>query len=304
MKLLDDIIGLLSDGGDNLTDALMKTKVLLHKLGHKELVGWVNNELNGYGGDDEVPPYRVLPAQVCANFSNMAYQANAHPIPTRHLDESYRESLETVKMTQSIAVLERFIENNEGSLQRPIAMEANHLLERGLAKGVHIHQAWSDIQLSGVTSIVTQVRSRLLDFLLELNENFEGEMTDEEVRERAATTDAASMFNNAMFGDHATIIVGNQNDQRVTATVVKGDFTSLSQALVEHGVSESDIEELKVAIATDATDGAPEDKQFGDCVKAWMQRMLGKAVDASWQIELGVASSLLASALQRYYGWV
>jgi len=31
--------------------------------------------------------------------------------------------------------------------------------------------------------------------------------------------------------------------------------------------------------------------------------MLGKAVDATWQIELGIAGGLLTTVIQKYYGW-
>lgn len=47
MKLINEIIDTLSSDTGKLSDALIKTKVLLHKIGHKELVPWVNNELNG-----------------------------------------------------------------------------------------------------------------------------------------------------------------------------------------------------------------------------------------------------------------
>ena len=304
MKLISEIIDLLSNEDGSLTEALIKTKVVLHKIGHKELIDWVNNELNGYPDDSNLPSYRVLPAQVLANMANMAYQVNAHPIPTMHLKESYRESLETAKMTESLAVLEKFTESDGGSLRRPIPMEANHMLGEPLSGGFQIQSAWSEIQLSGITSILTQVRSRLLDFLLELNESFDDEMSDEEVKQRAAVTDAENIFNNAIFGDNATVIVGSGNTQRISATVIKGDFNSLSETLKEHGVEDADIEELKAAIAADAAEGGPEQGEFGVSVKSWLQSMLSKAVDASWQIELGVASSLLASALQRFYGWM
>ncbi len=304
MKLINEIIELLSNGDGSLTEALIKTKVVLHKIGHKELIDWVNNELNGYSDTDELPSYRILPAQVLANMANVAYQINAHPIPTMHLKESYRESLETAKMTESLAVLEKFTESKGGSLRRPIPMEANYMLGEPLSGGYQIQSAWSEIQLTGVTSILTQVRSRLLDFLLELNESFDDGMSDEEVRQRAAVTDAENIFNNAIFGDNATVIVGSGNTQRINATVIKGDFNSLSKTLREHGVEDADIDSLKAAIASDAAEGEPNAGKFGASVKAWLQSMLSKAVDASWQIELGVASSLLASALQRFYGWL
>lgn len=62
MKIVDETIELLSSSNGILTDALIKTKVLLHKIGHKELVIWVNKELNGYNKNDELPSYRIIPA--------------------------------------------------------------------------------------------------------------------------------------------------------------------------------------------------------------------------------------------------
>jgi hypothetical protein len=39
--LLDEIIELLSSEQHSLTEALLKTKVLLHQIGKKDLAGWV-----------------------------------------------------------------------------------------------------------------------------------------------------------------------------------------------------------------------------------------------------------------------
>lgn len=304
MKLIEEIIDLLSSSGGNLTDALIKTKIVLYKIGQKELIDWVNSELNGYPNEDEIPPYRILPAQVLANMANISFQATAHPLPTMHLEESYRENLETAKMKESLSVLEKYLDSSVVSLKRPIPLEANGLLEKSLSSGTHIQNAWSEIQLTGITSILTQVRSRLLDFLLELNEKLPSELSEEEVRKLAAKTGTENLFNNAIFGDNVTIIVGNSNAQKVKATVIKNDFQSLSSALKEYGVEDKDIKALKNAIATDSSEGMLKDKQFGTSVKSWLQVMFQKALDTTWQIELGIASSLLANALQRFYGWL
>ena len=93
MKLVDEIIDILSSDKGKLSDALIKTKVLLHQIGHKELVSWVNNELNGYSNSNSVPEYRIVPAQVLVNASNLAYEITAHPIPLGHLDNKHRESI-------------------------------------------------------------------------------------------------------------------------------------------------------------------------------------------------------------------
>ena len=58
--LIDDIIEILGRENGSLTDALMKTKILLHNIDHKELTEWVNNELNGYADGEEIPLYRII----------------------------------------------------------------------------------------------------------------------------------------------------------------------------------------------------------------------------------------------------
>ena len=49
--LLDEIIEILSQEKASLTDALLKTKILLHQIGKKELVEWVNNVHNALWAD-------------------------------------------------------------------------------------------------------------------------------------------------------------------------------------------------------------------------------------------------------------
>lgn len=303
MKLIEEIIEILSSDGGSLSDALIKTKVLLHKIGHKELVPWVNSELNGYPDRDSVPDYRVLPAEVLVNASNGAYRVTSHHIPIGHLSEEQRTSIETARMDQSLAVLEKYAEKDSGHLRAHIPMESYGLLGKNLGNHYQIESAWSEISRDSVFQILVQVRSRLLDFVLELNDQFPSELDDAQVKERINAIDAENLFNNAIFGDNTTILVGGGNAQTVTNVNMKGDFSALAKTLKENGVLDADIEALKDAIDQDASAINSEKKKYGPAVKSWLQTMLSKAVDTSWNVELGVASSLLATALNSYYGW-
>ena len=61
--LLDEIIGLLGDEKASLTEALLKTKILMRQIGKKELAEWVNNELNGYPDNSELPHIGFYPVR-------------------------------------------------------------------------------------------------------------------------------------------------------------------------------------------------------------------------------------------------
>lgn len=303
MKLIGEIIEILSSDTGKLSDALIKTKVLLHKIGHKELVPWVNSELNGYPNRDSVPEYRVLPAEVLVNASNGAYQVASRHIPMGHLNKEQRMALETARMDQSLAVLEKFSEKDRGRLQAHIPMESYGLLEEGLGNQYRIESAWSEISPASVLQILIQVRSRLLDFVLELNDQFPSELDDDQVKERIGSVAAKNLFNSAIFGDNTTILVGSSNTQSVSNVDVKGDFNALAKTLEKNGVSNLDIAALKNAIDQDSSVINQDSREYGPAVKSWLQTMLSKAVETSWNIELGVASSLLATALNSFYGW-
>lgn len=99
-------------------------------------------------------------------------------------------------------------------------------------------------------------------------------------------------------------MLGSDNIQKVTNSIIKNDFKALSKVLQENGVDRSDVDLLKDAIDNDQSFSIVEKDEFGPSVKLWMESMLSKAINASWQIELGVAGSLLATALNSYYGLV
>ena len=62
------------------------------------------------------------------------------------------------------------------------------------------------------------------------------------------------MFNNAIFGDNATILVGDHNRQKVTNRIVTGDFESLKLLLQERNVGTSEISDLRSAVEADAVE--------------------------------------------------
>lgn len=76
MKLIEEIIEILSDSTPNIEQALMKTKVLLYKLGEKDLTSWIKNELEGYESENDLPTYRIIHCGVMINAASIPYRSN------------------------------------------------------------------------------------------------------------------------------------------------------------------------------------------------------------------------------------
>ena len=299
MKLLDDIIGLLSDENGSLTAALLKTKVLMHTLGHADLAEWVNDELSGYPMDKPVPPYRIVSGRVVGNIQSIVMIQASVSLPTMHLPKKLKDWLENHEMREAMSVLERMSESNAGtSLQMRLSPEIGAQIDKGM-NGYWVQQCWVEFPSLQIKNGITQVRSRLLDFALNLRDKI-GDVEDNEAKVVAQKNDVPAMFHGAVFGDNAVVVIGDHNHTKISSVVKKGDFESLAAWLKKGKVEEADIVELKQAINAD---GELREGEYGERVKAWMRKMTGKAIDGSWNIGIGAAGTLLAEGLKAFFGW-
>jgi|GEM_PF-2621482 len=147
---------------------------------------------------------------------------------------------------------------------------------------------------------MTQVRSRLLDFVLELKDSLgDVPLTEETLKKEVAKIDATSLFQQAVFGGTTNIFVGNQNLQQLQINVKEGDINTLTQSLTAAGIEAEDIKALKAAITEDEKSGkASLEGQTG----SWLMRMLAKAGKGGLKIGSEVASKVLVEALTKYIG--
>jgi hypothetical protein len=300
MKLLDDIVDLLMREDGSLNEALLKTKVLLHKIGQSELVGWVNDEINGYNETEAIPSYRRLRARVMGNIFNGRFRYTNQNLPLGHLKPHIRDFLVEAPLGSSLGVLETLVGDGKHSLKTPTPAELLSVLGDGYQGGYLVESAWSQLEQSQVRQVLIEVRSRLLDFILALQSEIGETMSETEVKEAASKLDVPGMFHGAVLKGNVTVLVGNHNTQTVHITNTKGDMDALIAELTRNNVAQEDIVALTAAINDDPPPTAGG--QYGPAIRTWIKRMLDKAIEASWNIELGVAAGLLTSVLQRYYG--
>jgi hypothetical protein len=302
MQIIDNLIDQLVADSTTLTGILIKTKVLAFKLKNQELKDWIDNELNGYP-NGPLPPYRILPCQVLGDISNGFQRAKNYPIPLTALDARQKETFLTVTLFQSISTLDSFVHNNDNSkMVLTIPPEFYGFLSEPFDNGYEIEFARKEIAKIQIVQLLTAVKTKLLDFLLKLNEEAGDDNDLSELASGKKNETISSLFNSTVFGDNTTIIVGDKNHQTVkNITNTKGNFKELETLFLSKGLAETDIAELGRIIDKDKPD--EERKEYGDKVKTWVTKMLGKALDSSWTVGLGAAGKILADGLSHYYGW-
>jgi hypothetical protein len=299
MKIIDDLITELTDKNSSLTDILIKTKVLAFKLKNAELQSWINNELNGYN-DEDLPEYRILPCQITGSVSNGFQRAKNFPIPIMGLDVSIRKLLQTAKLFQSVSTLEKIITSEGSKLIVNIPPEFYDYLSKDFDNDFVVEHARREIDKIQIVQTLTSIKTKLLDFLLSLNEAIGEDENPKNLTEGDVKKRLDSLFHSTVFGNNTTIIVGDHNIQNVT-NISTGNFESLKEYLKSNGVNDSDISELEAVIRTDVPNEGK--KSFGDKVKIWIGKMILKAVDGTWQIGIGAAGSVLADGINAFYGW-
>jgi len=236
MKIIEEIIGELTNKDIHLTDVLIRTKVLAFKLKNNELKEWIDAELEGYTKNN-IPEYRVLPCQITCTISNGFQRMQNYPIPLLGLDGKLKDLMTKMRLYQSISTLDDFVldDSTNNTLSHYIPAEYYALLSRGFAHGVIVEFAQRFIDRVQVIQVLTSVKSKLLDFLLKLNEEIGDTEDIKSLTVGKAKEKVSSLFNSAVFGNNTTIIVGDHNTQTVSY-ITKGDFATLSNFLSEIGI--------------------------------------------------------------------
>lgn len=302
MKQLDEIIDLLADETVPLSRALLKAKVLLHKLAISESTAWLDHEMNGYPKGATLPDYRVLKGLVHGTVAIPGGRYPSYPLPTMHLDDKLRESVEMMPFNQSIGALQELVSQDGKLVSLPLPLEMNNLLGQCFERGANVERAWRQVGRHSVAQIMNNVRTRLLEFLLSLRDQV-GDVKDPGAAvEAAKALDLGSAFQGMVLGNNAvaTVIVGNNNTQTVNAHNRAGDRDALFEELRKHKVPDSEIKALDAALDKDGI--PPARGKFGTAVSGWFGRQMTRAASAAWNIELGIAGGLLTTALQNYYG--
>ncbi|RZJ87742.1 MAG: hypothetical protein EOO20_15355 [Chryseobacterium sp.] len=301
MKLISDIINELMDYDKAITGPLLKTKVLASRIGHNNLMAWVDGELSGYTKGTRLPEYRQSKGIPEGNYLNGYTQYTNTAIPIAHLKEDVANGLTKIVMRDSISSIENLV--GKKGLKISVNAQAKLYLEQTIQDlgnpyfqilNVHLQ-----IPASFLTDILSNVRSKLLNFMLEIENEFGQETEIQDLKSKLGIVN--NIMNNTINtnGDGNIINTGNHANISATVNVAKQNKDHLESILKENFVEPTDITELLNVIDRDQP---AEGTSFGKKVNAWVHKMLAKSLDGSWQVGIGTAGTLLAEAIKKYYG--
>lgn len=305
MKLISDIINELIDTDKSISSPLLKTKVLATRVKNSELLSWVNNELNGYETHLNIPVYRKGVGIITGTYLNGFHQFNNQPIPLGGLPSDVEESFRSMNMYGGVETLESLKDqDNSGLLVMHFSAEQIAMIQENGIKmgntGLQILSVKKSTSINAVTRVLASVRSKLLDFMLKMEDEFQHITEIEDLlksNDQINTILNQTIINNN--GDGNILNTGENSKIDASIKIIKGNQESLKSLLLESGIAETDIMEL-----TDIIDLNPplDNNTLGEKVNSWIKNMVGKSLDGTWQVGIGAAGTLLADAIKKYYG--
>lgn len=311
MSLVGDIRDGATDHTVPLPDLLRKCKILGKRLKYDPLIEWVDNELGGYPSEESLPPYRRGGrAQVSGNLSGFGYsRMSRSPIPSACVEKEDRDILFSLKYLDSIAQYEAAVkyvqtiaaQDPDKHLSSPWPADFIAKYQSKIYEGWALTSAWREIPPGTFESILDQVRSRILTFMLEVEDRFPEVMEAEQPSSipPVDSRDIGPVFQAIVYGDKNIITAGGGNVVNVTE-LAAGDWKGLDTVLSDMGLDSDDIQGLREAIQADQE--AAEAPVPGRAVKAWLGDIATRVASGSVSLSGSAAGSTIATLVMKYLG--
>lgn len=304
--LVESIINELTNEDTSLTFPLLKTKVLAFRLENKELLDWVDAELNGYLEEEGIPDYRKCPAMIFGDGVSSTAKFTQHQLPTMNIEADWRKRILRGDLENGVATLESYIEDDKvGVLEVILPPEVTEYIASTMRQddpSVNLFRSKKLVAKSFVTEALSAIRSRLLNLMLEIEKDL-GHMSKIDSNNKAVNQKITKIVNKTIIkanGDGNVINTGDNVNATVSVSISKGSQEDLKAALESIGIDSDDISKLLRIVDDESPDA--RNTNFGVRVNSWIKGMLDKSLDGSWQIGIGAAGNMLAEILGKYYG--
>lgn len=167
--LIDSIIRDLTEDAP-ISRIMLKAQAISSFLGNKDFAAWVKNEQSGYGKGSELPEYRKCGCSAKVNLTKGFEHITNLDVPIDAIpDKQTRKLLSTMYFSEPISEIERLslTDKTEGML-RMVAPVYAYAKVNEIFPYSNVDMLWMIANVSAASGVVDKVKSKMLDFFLEL----------------------------------------------------------------------------------------------------------------------------------------
>jgi hypothetical protein len=219
----------LSDDA-SLAGALRKCVILGGKSGSEPLRDWATRELQGYYGEDDLPAYREVPAQIQIDGATMNGLVTGQPIARSALPDFVQEKVqERVELRDGAGAIEALVQRAEGSgeavkFSLPMSGDIARLMSVDM-DGQQILSIYWAVAPAAVRGVLDQIRTALTLLVAELRANMPA---DKQVPSPAAANQAVQL-----------VVTGKRHNISVNTAQAEGVASSATVTVPEQEEADS-----------------------------------------------------------------
>jgi len=239
-----------------LSDALLQSKIIAHKINNTIFKEWLKKETEGYNrNDDMLPSYRKI-----ANRMELSLELGGEkqPIPF-NLSPEFEDSVNFHQIIESISIVEEEVKKGSGKIVYSIEM-VHHVfnsLPKETQARINLYQMTGatlklerEINILSYKNVIDQTKNKLLDILLELDCEFPN-IKNEYTMNKENNDKTNNIITNNIYGNNAPINLSTGDNSNQTIVVNENiDYSKIKKM----GVDENDIDELKKIISETKND--------------------------------------------------
>lgn len=271
-----------------------------------DLTAWVEHELNGYGDGQDLPDYRVLRVTSKGHFTGpFGSGLRNADIPLFTLPADVQEAYRFAGISQGVGALQATIEHadSSSSLSMPWPAEAVALFGGRMYENMRLAQAWKVISSGALKGVLDAVKTRVLDFTIELSKLHPQLLSVSNSDPKMASPQELSQtFHTTIYGSVGAIANASTNVAQ-HVVIHQGDRNALDQELANNGIPPEGVADLHAAMREDEASGDTAGSGgLGPKVKQWLGTVMMKAASGAWTTSLETAGKVLPALVAGYLG--
>ncbi|MBD2752620.1 AbiTii domain-containing protein [Spirosoma validum] len=231
-----------------LGQGLTRAKLIASKTQNSSLREWVNQELQGYPNDDQLPDYRALPCQT-EIIIGLPF-GGQDIIPVGVADPTLRRYYDEYRVTDGITHIESTLKDLTDEINIVVQLSthlartlANRFQSNITARGGGLQGVRKQFRKASYQEIIELTKQKLLDTLLDLYEQFPN-LENEFMATKENLNKVENIVNNHIWGNNNPVNVAtgqNVVQKDITNNIGFSDYSKLESL----GVQKEEIDDLK-----------------------------------------------------------
>ena len=220
MKKRSKVIIDLINNNINIEQAFEILDLLLEDINNKKIKTWLNNEINGYENEKDVPQYRILNTNVKGNYIAGRFQCTHQDIP---LKPEYVKEYSKINITASVSQIMQLSNAEKEGKSHCLSIPLHQLIAQDISLiNGDVISAYRELSVYALTNLLSKIKLKLISIFKELEKQYGNlddyyiDFTDKRKEENTVKSLITIINDNSKhIGDNNTFknsIIGDDNE--------------------------------------------------------------------------------------------